>query len=117
MILLGVGYWLLGSPIPTLLAVTGAIAWLVPVMGGGLAVILPFLLGLLTSTQVSLLTVLYTWGVLLALQLWVEPRLFKLRWDESLITGEPITVGSTLAIDWKTKRVRAVLSTHPAAPH
>lgn len=85
-ILLGVGYWLLGSPIPTLLAVTGAIAWLVPVMGGGLAVILPFLLGLLTSTQVSLLTVLYTWAVLLALQLWVEPRLFKLRWDNPVLT-------------------------------
>ena len=85
-VLLGIGYWLLGSPFPTLLAVTGAIAWLVPVVGAGLAVILPFLLGLLTSTQVSILTVLYTLVVLVALQVWVEPRLFKLKWDNPVLT-------------------------------
>jgi predicted PurR-regulated permease PerM len=85
-ILLGVGYRLLGSPFPTLLAVTGAIAWLVPVVGAALAMILPFFLGLLTSMQVSALTVLYTLAVLLALQVWVEPKLFKLRWDNPVLT-------------------------------
>lgn len=85
-ILLGVGYWLLGSPYPTLLAVTGALAWLVPVVGAALAIILPFLLGLLTSTQLSLVTVFYTLLVLIALQVWVEPRLFKLKWDNQVLT-------------------------------
>src|SRR5690349_16065420 len=58
-ILLGVGYRLLGSPYPTLLAVTGAIAWLVPVVGAVLAIIFPLLLGLLSSVQLSVMTVLY----------------------------------------------------------
>ena len=85
-ILLGMGYWLLGSPFPTLLAVTGAIAWLIPVVGAVLAVILPFLLGLLTGTQLSLLSVVYTVVVLGALQIWIEPRLFKLSPDNPVLT-------------------------------
>jgi len=85
-VLLGLGYWALGSPYPTLLAITGAIAWLVPLVGAVLAIILPFLLGLLTSPQLSLFTVLYTLVVLAALQMWVEPRLFKLKLDNPILT-------------------------------
>src|SRR3989304_4033119 len=48
-LLLGFGYWLLGSPYPTLLALISALAWLIPVVGAALAVILPLLMGLLTS--------------------------------------------------------------------
>lgn len=83
---LGVGYFLLGSPYPTLLAVAGAIAWLIPLVGGVLAIILPFLLGLMTSPQLSLLCVIYTLVVLTALQVWVEPRLFKLKLDNPIFT-------------------------------
>ena len=86
-ILLGIGYWLIGSPYPTLLAVTGAIAWLVPVVGAALAIILPFLLGLLTNMQLSIFSVLYTLIVLVALQVWVEPRLFKFKWDNPVLTS------------------------------
>src|SRR6266498_2974787 len=85
-LLLGLGYWILGSPYPTLLAITGAIAWLVPLVGAVLAILLPFLLGLLTSPQFSLLTVLYTLVVLAALQVWIEPRLFKLKLDNPILT-------------------------------
>jgi len=85
-ILLGVGYRLLGSPYPALLAVTGAIAWLIPVVGAVLAIIFPLLLGLLSSVQLSVMTVLYTWLVLFALEFWVEPRLFKLKSDNHIIT-------------------------------
>ena len=74
-LLLGTGYWLLGSQYPALLAVVGAVAWLVPVVGAILAVILPLLLGLLNGAQLSLFTVLYTLIVLIALQVWLEPRL------------------------------------------
>jgi len=85
-ILLGFGYWLLGSPYPTLLALIGALAWLIPVVGAPLAIILPFFIGLLTSVQVSLFTVLYTLIILIALQIWVEPHLFRRKWDNPILT-------------------------------
>ena len=85
-LLLGLGYWLLGSRYPALLAVVGAVAWLIPVVGAGLAVVLPLLLGLLTGAQLSLLTVLYTLLVLIALQVWVEPRLFRHKWNNPILT-------------------------------
>src|SRR5688572_5160672 len=84
--LLGFGYWLLGSRYPALLAVVGAVAWLVPVVGAALAVVLPLLLGLLTGAQLSLLTVFYTLIVLVALQVWVEPRLFRHKWNNPILT-------------------------------
>ena len=85
-LLLGTGYWMLGSPYPALLAVVGAVAWLVPIVGAVLAVILPLLLGLLTGAELSLFTVLYTLVVLIALQVWVEPRLFKRQWHNPILT-------------------------------
>ena len=85
-LILGLGYWLLGSPYPTLLALIGALAWLIPVVGAPLAVILPVLMGLLTSVQLSLFTALYTLVVLIALEVWVEPRLFRRRWDNPILT-------------------------------
>jgi hypothetical protein len=85
-LLLGLGYWLLGSRYPVLMALTGALAWLIPVVGAPLAMILPLLIGLLTSVQLSLLTILYTLVVLVALQVWVEPRLFKRKWDNPILT-------------------------------
>ena len=85
-VLLGLGYWLLGSPYPTLLALIGALAWLIPVVGAPLAVILPLLMGLLTSVQLSMFTIIYTLIVLIALQVWVEPRLFKRNWDNPILT-------------------------------
>jgi predicted PurR-regulated permease PerM len=84
--LLGIGYWLLGSPYPALLALIGALAWLIPVVGVALAMILPLLMGLLSSMQISLFTVLYTLIVLFALQVWIEPRLFKRKWDNPILT-------------------------------
>lgn len=85
-ILLGLGYWLLGSPTPLLLALIGALAWLIPIVGAPLAIILPLLIGLLTNVQLSLLTVLYTLVVLSALQVWVEPRLYKHKWNNPILT-------------------------------
>ncbi|NLF15362.1 MAG: AI-2E family transporter [Anaerolineaceae bacterium] len=85
-VLLGLGCWLLGSPYPMLLAVIGALAWLIPVVGAPLAVLLPLLLGLLTSVQLGLVTALYALVVLIALQAWVEPRFFRRPWDNPLLT-------------------------------
>lgn len=85
-ILLAPGYWLLGSPYPALLAVTGGLARLVPVIGSPLAVLLPFLLGSLTSTPLGISSVLYTTVVLIVLQIWVEPHFFKPRQDNPVLT-------------------------------
>ena len=85
-LLLGLGYWVLGSPYPALLALVGALACLIPVVGAPLAVIPPLLVGLLTSVQLSLFTVLYTLVVLIALEVWVKPRLFNRRWDNPILT-------------------------------
>lgn len=85
-LLLGIGYWLLGSPYPTLLAVSGAIAWVIPLIGGALAVVLPFLLGSLSSPQLGLLLVLYTVLVLTILELWVKPHFYKPRSDNPFLT-------------------------------
>ncbi len=85
-LLLGLGYWLLGSPYPALLALVGALACLIPVVGTALAVIAALLVGLLTSVQLSLFTALYALVVLIALEGWVMPRLFSRRWDNPILT-------------------------------
>jgi hypothetical protein len=43
-------------------------------------------LGLLTGAQLSLVMVLYTLAVLISLQVWVEPRLLKRRWNNPILT-------------------------------
>lgn len=85
-LLLGVGYWLLGSPYPILLALIGALAWLIPMVGAMLAVIAPLLVGLLTGVPLSLFTVLYTLVVLIVLEVWVEPRLSSRRQYNPILT-------------------------------
>ena len=85
-LLLGFGYWLLGSQYPTVLALIGALVWLIPVVGAILAAILPLLIGLLTSVQLSLLTVFYTLIVVIVLKVWVEPRLYKRKWDNPIMS-------------------------------
>jgi len=85
-VLLGAGYWLLGSPFPTLLALLSALAWMIPVVGVALAVIPPLIMGLLTSVQLGLFTVLYTLMVLIVMRVWVEPRLFTRKSDNPIIT-------------------------------
>jgi putative permease len=85
-LLLGLGYWLLGSPYPAILALAGALACLIPVVGVALVVIPVFLVGLLTGMQMGLLTVIYALVVLIALGVWVKPRLFNRRWDNPILT-------------------------------
>lgn len=85
-LLLGLGYWALGSPYPTLLALSGAIMLLIPVAGATLAVIPPLLLGLLTGVPLSLFTAVYTLVVVAALKWLVEPRLSYPRRANSVLT-------------------------------
>lgn len=85
-LLIGLGCWLLGSPYPALLALAGALACLIPVVGVVIAVIPVLLVGLLTSVQLSLFTTLFTLLVMIALGVWVKPRLFSHRWDNPILT-------------------------------
>ena len=79
------GYWLLGSPYPVFMALVGALAYLVPVVGAALVIISPLLLGLVISVQLSALTVLYTLIVLIVLGIWINPRLFNRKWDNPIL--------------------------------
>jgi predicted PurR-regulated permease PerM len=85
-LLLGLGYWALGSHYPTLLGLTGALAYLIPMVGVGMAVVLPLSIGLLASVQLGLSTALYTLVVLIALEVWVKPRLFNHRQYNPILT-------------------------------
>jgi predicted PurR-regulated permease PerM len=85
-LILGLGYWLLGSPYPALLALAGALACLIPMVGVALVVIPVLLIGLLTSLQIGLLTALFALSVFIALGLWIKPHLFKRRWDNPILT-------------------------------
>lgn len=85
-LLLGLGYRLIGSPYPALLALAGALACLIPVVGVTLTVIPVLLVGLLTSVQLSLFTAVYALGVSIALGVWVKPRLLNRRWENPILT-------------------------------
>lgn len=83
---LGLGYWLIGSPSPAFLGLTGAFASLIPVVGGVLIVVSTLIVGLLTSPEIGLITVIYTIIVLVAFQIWIKPRLLTRRHDNSILT-------------------------------
>lgn len=85
-VLLGLGYWVLGSPYPALLAFAGAVALLIPVAGATLAVLPPLLLGLLTGVPLSLMTAVYTLVVMGVLKWWIEPHLFQRRHINPMLT-------------------------------
>jgi len=85
-LLFGLGYWLLGSPYPALLALAGALACLIPVVGLALLVIPVLLVGLLTSVQIGLITALYALVIWIGLGIWLKPRLFNRRWDNPILT-------------------------------
>jgi predicted PurR-regulated permease PerM len=85
-LLLGAGYWLLGSPYPTLLALTGALVLLLPMVGAVLALFPPLVVGLLTGVPLSLFTALYTLLVMIFLRWWLEPRLSNRRRYNPILT-------------------------------
>jgi putative permease len=85
-LLLGLGYWVLGSPYLMPLALTGALVCLIPLIGVPLALFLPLLVGLLTSVQLGMWTALYTFVVLVTLRIWVKPRLYNRKWDNPIAT-------------------------------
>lgn len=84
-VLLGVGYRVLSLEYPALLAVFSALAWLVPWLGAGLALVPLVLVGLAAGPWLAVAAVLYTLVIFLVLELVVEPRLFNRRQYNSLL--------------------------------
>jgi predicted PurR-regulated permease PerM len=85
-LVLSLGYWLLGSPFPVLLALAGALATLVPMVGVVIAVIPVLLVGLLTSVPLSLFTTVFTLVVLMIVSLFIKPRLLSHKWENPILT-------------------------------
>ena len=84
-ILLWLGYWLMGLDFPVLLALLGALAWLIPWFGALLAVVPALLAGLGGGLGLGILAAAYTMAVLM-LQEWViEPRIFRRQSYSSLV--------------------------------
>jgi putative permease len=82
---LGVGYQLIGIKYPVLLAVIGAIGWLIVWFGGLVAVIPALLVGLAISPFMGIFAALYTISVLSFLEFIVEPKLFNKQGISSLL--------------------------------
>lgn len=76
-VLLGLGYRIIGLSYPTLLAVVGALAWLIPWFGGLIALIFPILVGLGVSIQMGLIAGMYTAVILILMEMVIEPRFFR----------------------------------------
>lgn len=86
-LLLGAGYLALGLSFPTILAFVGGVAWLIPFLGGLLAILPVILAGLISSPLMAIAAALYTLLVFLGMELVVEPRLFdRRRLNSSLLT-------------------------------
>jgi putative permease len=78
-------YRLIGIQYPTLLALLGGLAWLIPWAGAILAMVPPFLVGLGTNLGVAVAGALGTMLVLLFLELVVEKRMVNKRSNNSLL--------------------------------
>ncbi|MDW7755464.1 MAG: AI-2E family transporter, partial [Brevefilum sp.] len=82
---LGLGFWIIGSPSPNFLGLIGALASLVPFIGGVLIFIPIIIIGLLTSVEISIITGIFTIIVLVVIQIWIKPKLFDRRWDSPIL--------------------------------
>lgn len=78
-VLLWVGYALMGIHYPTILAIVGALAWLIPVVGFIFTIVPAFLGGLSLGVEIAIVAVIYTMLVLLLLEFVIQPRLFRRR--------------------------------------
>jgi predicted PurR-regulated permease PerM len=78
-VLLGLGLWAMGVKYPSLLAMFGALAWLIPWLGGILAVLPIVITGLSQSLGLGIFAFVFALGVLLFLELYMEPRFIRRR--------------------------------------
>jgi len=85
-ILLGIGLWLMGIRYPALLALFAALAWLIPWLGGVLALLPVAFTGFSQSLGMGIFATSYAIGVLFFLEFYIEPRFIHHRQYSSLLT-------------------------------
>lgn len=78
-VLLGLGLWALGVEYPNLLAIFGALAWLIPWLGGVLAVLPIVLIALAESVWLAVFASLFAVAVLFVMEFIIEPRFIRRR--------------------------------------
>jgi putative permease len=74
---LWLGYWLIGLDYAMLLAVFGALVWLIPWFGAVLVVLPVLLIGLSSGIVPAILAALYAVLVLVVMEMIIEPRIFR----------------------------------------
>lgn len=74
--LLTLGFWLIDLKYPFTAAMLAALAWLIPLVGGGIALVPVLLIGWLSDPVAMVLATVYTIAVLLVMEFRVEQRLF-----------------------------------------
>ena len=84
-VLLAGGYTVMGLGHPLLLALLGAVAWLIPVVGFLFAAVAALLVGLVHSPILGILAAVFTVVVFIALQMLVEEKWLKVQRDYSYL--------------------------------
>lgn len=85
LILLSIGYQVIGLQYPLLIAFFAALSWLIVWFGGFAAITLAFLVGFTISPITGVVTALFTFLILTFLEFIVQPRLFNHAWISSLL--------------------------------
>jgi len=116
-LLLGLGYWLIGLQYPTLLALIGAVVWLIPIMGVLLALIPVIIVGIISGLWVGLIAGGYTLLVFWLLEYIIEPRFYDRRRFSSLLLLLVMLAAHGSYHRWErliwAADVRAVIRTSP----
>ena len=73
-VILGLGLWAMGIQYPILLAIFAALAWLIPWLGGVLAIIPVAIAGFSQSIGLGIFATVFALGVLFFLDFLIEPR-------------------------------------------
>lgn len=85
-ILIGMGLWLMRVPYPFLLGLFAALAWLIPWLGGVMALLPVALASFTQSLGLGILATAYALGVLFFLEFFIEPRFIRRQQYNSLLT-------------------------------
>lgn len=86
LIVLFLGYWVIGLDFPITLAIVSAVVWLIPIIGFVLAIAPVFLVGINSGLALAIVAVIFTLAVLWFLEFVVEPRLFDRRRFSAILT-------------------------------
>jgi predicted PurR-regulated permease PerM len=98
-LMLGLGYYIMGLDFPALIALIGALLWLVPWLGAILAMVLPLIIGLTSGIGLAIAAPIFTVVVLAFLEIVVEPYIFnQKRYSSLLVVILLVALAETLGL-------------------